>query len=151
MYHLMGTELHCAPASCAVHHRPALCTMVHKGDHLISMLLFKIHWLKVQFLGKRTVHGRPLKVHERLGIFIYNWILFASTDISSLCLIRTCIVSLALELMTASGHLVEENWLQLLIPYQVTKSLCLVDSLSRHPINQNSVRDGEVITKLIVV
>ena len=26
------TELLCAPSTCIVHHRPALCTMVHKGD-----------------------------------------------------------------------------------------------------------------------
>ena len=30
-HHLNGTELHCAPSTCIVHHRPASCTMVHKG------------------------------------------------------------------------------------------------------------------------
>ncbi len=32
MHHLIGTGLHCAPLTCIVHHRPALCNMVHKGD-----------------------------------------------------------------------------------------------------------------------
>ena len=72
-------------------------------------------------------------------------------NISSQCLNRTCILSTALEIMTALGHLMKEDWLQLLIPYQVTKSSCLVDSLSRHSIRPNNVRDRKVITKLIVV
>ncbi len=27
-----GPGLRCAPPTCVVHHQPALCTMVHKGD-----------------------------------------------------------------------------------------------------------------------
>ena len=35
--HFVGTglccaPLHCAPSACVVHHQPALCTLVHKGD-----------------------------------------------------------------------------------------------------------------------
>ena len=32
MHHLVSTGLRCAPPTCLVHHQPALCTMVHKGD-----------------------------------------------------------------------------------------------------------------------
>ncbi len=32
VHHLVGTGLYCAPPTCVVHHRAALCTMVHKGD-----------------------------------------------------------------------------------------------------------------------
>ena len=32
MHHLMSTGLCCALSTRVVHHQPALCTMVHKGD-----------------------------------------------------------------------------------------------------------------------
>ena len=32
VHHFIGTGLHCAPATCVEHHRPALGTMFHKGD-----------------------------------------------------------------------------------------------------------------------
>ena len=32
VYYLNGTGLCCAPPTCVVHHWPALCAMVHKGD-----------------------------------------------------------------------------------------------------------------------
>ena len=39
VHHFNGLELPCAPSTCIVHHRPALCTMVHRGD----LLLYNIH------------------------------------------------------------------------------------------------------------
>ena len=31
-------DLRCAPLTCLVHHRPALCTIVHKGDQIFAVV-----------------------------------------------------------------------------------------------------------------
>ena len=39
VHYLVSTGLPCAPLTCVVHHQPALCTMVHKGDPCQSQCL----------------------------------------------------------------------------------------------------------------
>ncbi len=39
VHHFVGTELCCAPSPCVVHHWPALCTIVSKGDLKLQSFL----------------------------------------------------------------------------------------------------------------
>ena len=53
-----GTELHCAPSICIVHHRPALCAMVcwHYGGlpqwrWWVLLKIYQLHWLRFKKLA----------------------------------------------------------------------------------------------------
>ena len=51
MHHFNVTELRCAPSTCTVHHWPALCTMVHKGDLFFVPRLNIVHYVALYWLG----------------------------------------------------------------------------------------------------
>ncbi len=57
MHHFVGTGLRCAPSTCIVYHRPAVCTRVHKED--LFLFLTRGHAQHFLFFGGS--HGTCIK------------------------------------------------------------------------------------------